>query len=255
MKTKFKSNLIRYILLIYGLFYFWSFIVPLIFNDSGALESPMSKLELVSIPLVFTIFLIGTIYSWFNEKIAGIILCCWHFVNWLMLMLFWPDAGMVLVLVFPILILAAFLIRDGYIKSNDLYKVKSYQQKLTLRVLVINYMAIYALIVFANIVPKWIGWDLPTRVDDLSVWNYTSFPGILLLFEFFFFILGFVILWKSELIAGFIFIVWYLIIVFLTLQYPKFANSGPYVLIGLTILVQGILYITSYFKQSQSNEG
>jgi hypothetical protein len=193
---------------------------PLINYDPENLDFQMSKIEMFTIPLVFVLFLIGTIYSWFNEKNAGIILCCWHFSTWVLSMLFWRDAGMVLVLIFPILFLAVLLIRNGYVKSNESYNTSFFKWKISLRALVINYMAIYLLIVFSNIVPKLIGWDLPTKVDDLAVWNYSSFPGLILLFAFLLFIIGFVISWRSELAAGIIFIVWFLTIVSNTLNLP-----------------------------------
>lgn len=252
MKTNSISKSLRYIIISYGIIYFILFILaPLISENQEYDNYVPSTIEKVTVPVAFVIFLTGTCYLWINEKIAGIILLFWHFIVWVLSMLFWPDAGMTLVLIFPMLFPPVLLIRNWYKKNDDKYKSEIMQWELALRTLLINYAAIYLLIVFSNIVPKLIGWKLATRVDDLAVWDYSSFLGILLLIMFAIFLLGFIISWKSEIISSILFIIWYAILLFLSFNFPEFANSGPSALFGVTILLHAVFYIILFFKKRQ----
>jgi len=241
-----KSTALRIITLVYCVLYFGGFIFPILIGDSDISE--MSKVELYTVPLAFFVFLTGTIYIFKNEKVGGIIILFWHFLVWCFSLLLWPDAGMVLVLIFPMIFPAIFMIRNWYIKNYESYKSEKLSRwKLTLRIFLINYTLVYLLVVFSNTAPRIFGWNLATGVDDLQVWSYSSFLGLSLIFALALYIFGFVISWRSELMAGIIFIVWYLIILFLSLSFPEFANSGPAMYSGLTILVQGVLYVVYYY--------
>jgi len=252
MKTNSTSKTLRYIVIIYGFIYFSLFVlIPLIVGNQGNEDMVPTKVELITVPLAFVIYALGTIYLWINEKWAGIMLLFWHFCVWALAMLFWRDAGMVLVLIFPMVFPAVLLIRNWYKKNDEKYTSEIGQWELVLKVLLINYAAIYVLVIFSNVVPKLMGWELITRVDDLAVWDYTSLLGILLLVLFAIFLLGFVISWKSELISGILFVVWYVFLVILNSIYPEFANSGPSNLFGLTILLQGVFQIVLFFKKKR----
>jgi len=255
MASNSSSKALRIIIVGYCLLYFAGFIFPIITGNSS---NELSKVELYTVPLAFLVFLTGTIYSFINEKISGIIILLWHFVVWVFSLLLWPDAGMVLVLIFPVIIPAIFMIRNWYSENNAAYKAQWWTRwRLTLRIFMVNYAVIYLLVVFSNVVPKLLGWNLVSPVDDLAVWSYTSFLGISLIFLLALFFFGFVVSWKSELIAGIVFIVWYISILMLAMNFPEFANSGPSGIFGITILVQGILYIFFYFKlrQKPTREG
>ena len=89
-------------------------------------------------------------------------------------------------------------------------------------------------------------------MNELVIWGYTSVLGLMLILTFLLFVAGFFMSWKSELIAGILFIIWYFIILLLTTQFPSFANSGPWVLFGLTILFQGMFYVANNTKANQS---
>ena len=247
------SKVLRIVTIVYCFFYLFGFILPLIGADSGT--GQISKAELITVPLAFIIFLVGTVYSFLIQKIAGIIILSWHFIVWVFSMLLWPEAGMVLVLVFPMMIVAIFMIKNWHLENADSHKSDwRVRWKLTLRIFLINYGLIYFLVVFSNIVPKLLGWNLVTTVDNLAVWSYSSFLGVSLLILFLMFIFGFIISWRSELIAGLLFVVWYVLVILLSKSYPEFANSGPSSIFGLTILVQGVLYVVLHFKLRQASQ-
>jgi hypothetical protein len=245
-----KAKILQIITSIYCLAYFGMFILPFFIIESRAEINP-DRLEMLTVPLVFFIFLIGTIFSWFNEKIGGIILCIWHFIVWVFALFLWRETGMVLVLIFPMLFPAMLLVKNGLVKTNERYLPEQKQMKLALRILLLNYTPIYLLIVFANVVPNLLGWDLRTQVDDLVVWEISSQLALGLFVTFILFVTAFIISWKSEVIAGIFFVVWYFLVVVLTIKFPEFSNSGPWVAFGITILAQGILYIGFYFKNGQ----
>ena len=185
MKTKKRSILLLILLSIYCLVYFFGFALEAlnsINSDSPSIGGGI--LEITTILIAFLIFFIGTIYSWIDEKIGGIILCIWHFITWSFSLILWPEAGMILVLIFPILILATLLIRNSFIRSDPMYVSKKAQWSLTLKTLLINYAAIYLLIVLTDILPVLLSFELPTHVDDFHTWSLSSPLGIILIMNF-----------------------------------------------------------------------
>ncbi len=249
LMTNPKSKAIRWILIIYGLLYLVLFFIePLLNYEPENPDFQVTKLEVITTSLAFIFYLLGTIYAWKNEKFAGIILCVWHFMIWLCALLFWRDAGIVLIMAFPILFPGVLLIRNWYIQKKDHYTKEVNQWNLSLKVLLLNYAAIYLLVVVANIVPKLMGWDLPTRLDELATWSYTSLTGLMLLLALLLFTIGFILNWRYKLLAGVTFILWYVLIFIQTYRNPEFANIGPSTLFGLTIMIQGIFYLIYHFK-------
>ena len=223
--------------------------LPEIFNYfSSASDNQISAAEIWTVPLVLILFLVGYIYIWINEKIAGIIFLSYHLIVWILSMMVWPEAGMVLVLILPVLFFGVFFIRSWYIANNVMYKQSNQQWKLTLRILIINYALVYLVVVFAKVIPTLFGVKWPANVDNFSSWTggYLSPLGLILIFALVIFLAGLLVSWKRELHAGLLFVFWYLLILSATLLYPEFNNSGPWLIIGLTILVQGILYIRQY---------
>ena len=242
MKTDKRSNVLRYIIGGYGLLYL-AMLISEVFSPEYSEGSMVGQANLITVLFAFVVFLVGIIYSWFNELIAGILICSWHFIVWAFSLLLWPDAGMVLILIFPMLFPGVLLIRNWYMKKNKKYAAENERTRLTLLLLLINYTAIYLLIVAVNTLSKLFDWTLPTRVDDLVLWDYTSFLGLILLFLLVLFGVGALISKRSMLMAGMIFIVWYILVLFLNFSYPEFANSGPWFIFGLVILIQGIFYM------------
>jgi hypothetical protein len=243
MKSGKRSNIFRYIIGGYGLLYLAMLISEAFSSGSSVEDSFGGRAIVITVIFAFVVFLIGTIYLWFNERIAGILICFWHFIVWVFSLLLWPEAGMVLVLILPMLFPGVFLIRNYIIRTNNKYTEVNERWRLTLKIFMINYAAIYSLIVFANMVPKLTGWSLPTRVDDLVVWDYSSSLGLILIALFILFVIGYSLVKHSELISGIIFILWYVLIWILSIYYPEFANSGPSTIFGFVILIHGIFYI------------
>jgi len=57
------------------------------------------------------------------------------------------------------------------------------------------------------------------------------------------FLLGFVLSWKREFQAGLIFLFWYALMLYGTIAYSEFRESGPWILFGFPIFLQGLFYI------------
>lgn len=246
MKTSKKTKIIASIISIYCLLYFISLIAPFFFENNN--DYLPTKIESITLTIAFLLFLIGSITIWFNSKTGGIMLLFWHFICWVFALLVWPDAGIVMVLILPILFLATISIQYWYETNDPYYKSAMSQWKLSLRILLFNYLLIYSLIVYSNIFPVYMGMDLPTRVDELAITNYTSIPGSILIFEFILFIIGYILSWRDEIKASIIFILWYLILLYLSFQFPEFSNTGPWALFGFVIIIQSIFYISNHFK-------
>ena len=92
----------------------------------------------------------------------------------------------------------------------------------------------------------------PTAVDERVLWDYQSFPGIILLLSLVIFLFGFFLSWSRERIAGILFIVWYALILETSFIYGEFGRSGPWFIMGLTVLIQGIIYLTRKNKLKDS---
>lgn len=240
---KSKFNILALLVAIYGVLYLLEIIGPL-FNSE--IRSHTNSTEQVTVIFAFILFLAAAIYAWFDKMKAGILLMVWHFIVWAFASLIWKDAGMVLLLIFPMLFPAVFLVKQWYVETIDFYKPEFRQWKLVLRLLLINYAAIYLLTILSDIVPRLFGWPSPNGI--LNVWSYASALGVMLIFNAILFFVAFIVSWKSELITGILLIVWYIIVGVLVQQSPVFANSGPWEYLGLPIMVQGIFYVIYSFK-------
>ena len=242
MKKRSTTSIVLEILLgIYAFAYLAIFIIPLFTSDASGHE--VSLVELITVPLAFVIFLIGFAFCWYDEKIAGIILLIWHFMVWMLALFAWEMAGMVLVLIFPVLILAVLLIQNWYIHYDKSFRDLSKQWKLVLQILLINYTALYFLVILSGIIqpPTW--------------WNFMTDPAVILIVALTIFLIGFALTWNKEMIAGILLIIWYGIVVFTSINYVEFANSGPASLLGTTVLIHGFLYIIYHLKFKSHQEG
>jgi len=243
---KSKFNLLALLVAIYGVFYLLEIVIPLIRSATKTLKSQVDWTELTTVSLAFALFVVAAIYAWYDKRKAGILLMVWHFVVWGFAYLLWKDAGMVLLLIFPMLFPAVFLVRQWHLEKRDGYNTGVLQWKLVLRLLFVNYAAIYMLIILSDVVPRIFGWA-PSHWTLIG-WNYQSVLGLALIFSAILFFVAFVFSWKSELITGILLITWYLIVVVLTQQFPVFEHSGPWAIVGLPILVQGIFYVIYSLK-------
>lgn len=194
------------------------------------------KLNGILVILHFLLFLLGFTLSWTKEKIAAIIFMVWNAGVWI-LDLFHDsqDQGMLVVIAVPILVIGALLLLQWYKTTSVPRPAEQQQWKFILRVLLINYAVLYAILV----ITKLTGGEPP---DYLSL-PFVLFPLLLLVF-----LAGFVLSWKREFLAGFLFIFWYAIVLFGSIAYFEFFNSGPWFMFGLPILLQGLFYIKHHFQ-------
>jgi len=142
---------------------------------------------------------------------------------------------MALVLSAPAILIGVFFIRNGYRAKGKYPVTKPQQWKFVLQLLLICNSSLYLLSIIFEL----------TKSSPL---DYSMAPGTIILGAMALFIIGFYTSWKSELVAGLVFILWYAVIIFTTFQYFEFANRGPSGLFGISILIQGFLYIYYYFK-------
>ena len=71
-----------------------------------------------SVYLLFLIFVVGFIFLWKNELVAGLILMVWHAIQWYLVFWVWPDGGMTLILGLPIGIFGLFVFIYGLSKRR-----------------------------------------------------------------------------------------------------------------------------------------
>ena len=234
IKTGFRLSMLI-LMSAYCIIYFIGFVFPFFIGEMS-LSNPLD----LSVLLMFLFFLTGLVFAWFNGFIGGLILMLWHLSIWIIGLYYWPDAGMVIILSFPVLILGSLLLLEYHRSKKAIRLPVSEQRKYILRVLSLNYTAIYLLNVIAayseSEIPNY--WDMP----------YILFPLLLVMY-----LLGFALSWKNEFFTGLVFIAWYALVVVGTTFYPEFSNKGPFVLIGVTILIQGILYVINHYQFKKEN--
>ena len=248
IKNTRSSNLLI-LIGVYAMLYLLLFIVPMFSQPAKASDFQISTIEKITVPLFFILFLAGIICAYINEKIGGIIILFWHLLIWIFSMMFWPDAGMALVMALPAMFIGVFFIRNWYKRNDERYKEGSKTLKLTLQILLINYALIYLVIVISHVSPSLFGVNYPnSRTDELVTWDYLSAPGLILLISLIIFMIGFVYSWKRELIAGILFLIWYILIVFTSFSYLEFSSSGPWFISGLVIFIQGVFYLLNFYK-------
>jgi len=140
------------------------------------------------------------------------------------------ERGMDIITAVPLFVTGAFLLLGWYKTSLIFQPTKSQRWKFILSVFLVNYLVLYLIYLISDI----IFWE---AIDLLSM------PGILLTILLGLFITGFILSWKYELFAGMFFILWYLLVLFSQMRYEEILHRGPYILLGITILLHGILYL------------
>ncbi len=162
--------------------------------------------------------------------VTGILLMILNAAVWINGLYIHRERGMDIVSSLPLLFIGAFLLLKWYKTSVKSQPTKSQRWKFMLSVLLINYLALYFIYMISDI----IFWD---AIDFLSV------PGIFLPVLLGLFITGFILSWKYEFYAGIFFIIWYFLVVFSQLRYEEILHRGPYMLLGITLFIHGILYL------------
>lgn len=229
MKT-IRNKILQIFTAIYGVVYFIGFIIPFFTR-----EMSLSNTEDITVLIAFLFFFCGFIISWFNEKIGGYLLQAWVVLIWALGLFFWPDADMVMLLAVPIMVIGVFLNRKNYLKHNNYTPGTQKDWKYTLQLFLHNYVILYLIVVVSDLLHA-------KNFDYLSM-PFILFPLLLVLF-----IAGVALSYRKELIAGIIFLVWYIIVIFGSVSYYDFYNKGPWFVFGITILLHGILYLVYHFK-------
>lgn len=162
----------------------------------------------------------------------GIILLILYLWIWINGLFIHRDTVAEIILDVPLLVIGAFMLLSWYKTSSLSKPTKPQRRKFILRVFLINYCILYIVYMISDIIYS----------DAI---NFLNLPGIILPVLLGLFAMGFILSWKNEKYAAFFFFAWYLLLVISSFTYSEIVNRGPYVVIGITILVQGILYATN----------
>jgi hypothetical protein len=162
--------------------------------------------------------------------ITGILLLILNTAIWINGLFIHRERGMDIVIAVPLFVIGAFLLLGWYKTYGVSQTTKSQRWKFILSVLLINYLILYFIYMISDV----IFWD---AIDFLSV------PGFLLPVLLGLFITGFILSWKYEVYAGIFFILWYFLVLFSQLRYGEILHRGPYMMLGITIFIHGVLYL------------
>ncbi|MCU0461425.1 MAG: hypothetical protein MUF36_05345 [Bacteroidales bacterium] len=143
------------------------------------------------------------------------------------------ERGMDIIIAIPLLVTGAFLLLKWF--RNTGTHLKSQRWKFILNVYLINYAVLYFIYMLADII-------FSDAIDFLTM------PGIMLPLLLGLFVMGFILSWKNEHYAGIFFLLWYFLALFSQIEYGEIRDRGPYILIGITIFIHGILYLVYYYR-------
>jgi hypothetical protein len=205
------------------------FIAMTVFRDSYPIFKPFDLKE-----ALLLIFFAGFALAWTNKKMtAGIIFMIWNAVIWIgELYLDRPemDYGMLSAMASCFMFIGAFFLLEWYKTAKATIPSQQQQLRFILRVLLINYTVLYSIVVFSEL---FVGEPV----------NYFSFPFIIYPLLLLIFLVGFLISWKKEILAGYIFLLWCAIMIYANVAYSEIRTLGGWALFGLPLLIQGIFYI------------
>jgi len=183
--------------------------------------------------LLFLVFLTAAIYSWVSFRISGLLLQAWNILIWIFSWFIWEDAGMIILFAVPALIIGVLMNLREYKSRVGPKPTNQVYWKFVLKLLIVNYAILYTITMIAGI-------SLDASRDYLTM-PYILFPALAVLFY-----AGFIVSWFNELVAGILLCLWYIIVIVGSVAYSEFFNSGPWFVFGLTILFQGLAYISNY---------
>jgi len=232
---KTATKLFPILVSVYGLLYMGSFVIPLFWD-----KEMIAGAEEISVLSMFLFYLVGLGISWFNERLGGILIQLWYFGIWVLCFFFWPGSGMIPILAFPGWVLGILMQLSGFKASRKPKPSGRLQWKYLLRVLLINYSVLYLVPVIHDL-------------TDNKPLDYFTMPFLLYPVLFLVFATAFAFSWKKELIAGFLLLLWYGILLFGTVAYTIFLHQGPWIFAGVVIVVQGIFYLYFHYRYQRSN--
>ena len=236
MKTKSKTTKTLQILVGIGVvLYIFGFTMALFFGPGLDFSNLNTYLSLG----LLIVLIVGFALSWTNKKMAtGIVLMIWNAGVWittLYLIEREDDYTMGSAMASLIMILGAFFLLECYKTSKAAMPSEQQQWKFILRILLVNYTVLYFIVVFSELL-----------VGKPA--NYFSFPFIIYPLLLLIFLVGFILSWKREFLAGIIFLFWCAILIYANIAYTEIDHLGPWALFGLPILLQGIFYIKNHYK-------
>jgi len=226
MKSKALRNL-RIAAIVYaGLFL--AVIVSSFYNRELSFDNLKDTLLFV----FFIIFLSGIALMWTKERISGVIFMVWNAFIWYydLQLSRGNDSGMLSIMAVPIMVVGSLFCLEWYKTSVSPRPSVPSQWKYVLRVLLLNYSVLYLIVVISE------------QFSD-KPYDYFSLPFVLFPILLVVFIIGFILSWKREFIAGLIFLLWYLILFAGSAGYFELRDSGPWILFGIPVFLQGLFYI------------
>ncbi len=233
MKTKSKTTKTLQIITGVGAVLYLVVIAMSLFFDDLSFSTLTEYLTFV---LLF-VFMTGVALSWTRQKMAGIIFMIWNAGVWiseLYLTRGGDDRGMASMMASVVMVIGALFLLEWYKTSKATVPSEQQQWKFILLILLINYAVLYGIFVLSEL-------HQGEPVD------YFSFPFIIYPLLLLIFLVGFVLSWKREFIAGFIFLFWFAILVYSNVAYSEI-DRWEWAAFGLPILLQGIFYITNHYK-------
>ncbi len=96
-----------------------AFVAYVVFFIGEAVTPFQAKLkEVISVYLLFAVFVTGFFYLWKNEMKAGFIWIIWYAIQWCLVFWVWIDGDMTLILGLPIALLGILMIIYGVRKRK-----------------------------------------------------------------------------------------------------------------------------------------
>ena len=234
MKSKSSETLSLQILTSIGALLYFASTLMMVFYDKYPIFKSFGLLE-----ALLLIFIVGFILSWTKNKLAtGLLFMIWNVIVWLSDLYFdrpEQDYSMLSAMASLFMFCGAFFLLEWFRTSKKPVPTSKQQWTFILRVLLINYAVLYTIVVFSELM---VGEPI----------DYISFPFILYPFILLIFFIGFIVSWKKEVIAGYIFLFWVAVLIFANVAYSEIGSLGGWVLFGVPILLQGIFYINNHKK-------
>ena len=225
------TTLIQYLTLGYAVLYILFILAGFICVDLSTL-----KAEEVGVLLLFILFIIGVILSWNNSIITGVLFLIWNVGMWIVeLFLVEKDGGFGVISGIPLIYLGVFFILQGIEKNKGIPLKVDVQWKIVLQLLTVIYTFLYIIVIIDDI------------TGNLEI-DFLSTSGLILISLSILYLVGFIFSWKKELIAGIIFILWYLGVFYIFKTNFIIGDSGPWIIAGIVVPIQGIFYINYWFK-------
>jgi len=231
MKSK-TTRVLQSITGVYAALYVTAIVVSF-FQGDLTFSSLLDTMLLIPVLII----LAGAVLSWTRVKMGAILLMAWTACVWFydLFLARGPDSGMVSIMAVPAMVLGVLLVLEWYKTNESAVPPKQLQWRYLLRVLLVNYMVLYAIVVFSELVKG-------------KPYDYFSLPFILFPLLLLVFLAGFALAWKRELLAGILFLLWSAIMIAGSVTYFDFGDSGPWLLFGLPVLLQGVLYLNQHFQ-------